>query len=160
MADGCWASPEVFVDHACSRLTSRSPSGETGPRLIIRTCKHILDRGRFCWAPAVNKRDYCYAHLRLRRYLWRMARAKRRVSCLKLPALVDMQSAQAATRRVRAALAGGQMEARWARPTLWALQMIAANFRAMERRPTLRMQGANESARSGRAFLTSPATRG
>jgi len=122
--------------HACSQLTE--------PRLIIRTCKHILDRGRFCRAPAMNQRDYCQAHLRLRRCLWRMARAGRRLARVKLPPLVDAQSVQAAKVRVRVALAGGRVDrvdAECARVMSWALQMIATNFRAMERRPTLGTRG-------------------
>ena len=100
------------MDHASSRLTS--PRG-TEPRLIIRTCKHILERGRFCRAPAMNKRDYCHAHLRLRQCRWRMARAGRRLACLKLPPPVDMQAVRTTTVRVRAALAGGHVDPESAR---------------------------------------------
>src|SRR5271157_3987068 len=114
------------MDHACSRLSSRSPSGETQPRLIIRTCKHILDSDRFCRAPAMNKRDYCHVHLRLRQRLWRMARARRRMgSGLKLPPLVDMQAVQVTAARVRTALAGGHMDRGSARLMFWGLQQMA-----------------------------------
>ena len=104
------------------------------PRLIIRTCKHILDRGTFCRAPAMNKRNYCHAHLRLRRCRWRMARAGRRLACLKLPPPVDMQAVRTTTVRVRAALAGGHVDPSWARLMLWAMQLATANLRYMERR--------------------------
>ncbi len=111
------------------------PAGQTEPRLIIRTCKHILDRGVFCRAPAMNKRDYCHAHLRLRQCRWRMARAGRRLACLKLPPPVDMQAVRTTTVRVRAALAGGHIDPSWARLMLWAMQLATANLRYMERRP-------------------------
>ena|SRR5271165_6752869 len=88
------------MDHASSRLTS--PKGME-PRMIIRTCKHILDRGVFCRAPAMNKRDYCHAHLRLRQCGWRMARAGRRMACLKLPLLVDMSAVRTAKVGARSA---------------------------------------------------------
>jgi len=125
------------MDHDRSRLTS--PKG-TEPRLIIRTCKHILDRGRFCRAPAMNKRDYCHAHLRLRQCRWRMARAGRRLACLKRPPLVDMQAVRTTTVRVRAALAGGHIDPESARLMLWAMQLAATNLRSMERRLASRRQ--------------------
>ena len=120
----------------------------TESRLIIRTCKHILDRGVFCRAPAMNKRDYCHAHLRLRQCRWRMARAGRRLACLKLPPAVDMQAVRTTTVRVRAALAGGHIDPSWARLMFWAMQLATANLRYMERRPP-----------SGRQFRSPPGER-
>ena len=131
------------MHHACSRLTSRPPSRDTNaelPRLVIRTCKHILDRGTFCRAPAMNGRDYCHSHLRLRLRLRRMARARRRLARLKLPPLIDRQAVQTAAVRVRAALAGGHIDSDRAGLIFYGLQMIAANLRSMECWPTSQTQ--------------------
>jgi hypothetical protein len=104
----------------------------TSPRLIIRTCKHILESGSFCRAAAVGGRAYCRAHLRLGVRRGKMARARRRAGVLELPPLTDMQAVQVGITRVRVALAADHIDADCARLLLWAMRQAAANLRFIE----------------------------
>ena len=102
------------------------------PRLVIRTCRHILDGGAFCLAAAVGGRAYCRAHLQLRTQLSKMARACRRAGFLKLPPLTDLQTVQAGMVKLQVALAGGHLDDGRARLLRYGLRQMAADFRFLE----------------------------
>lgn len=73
------------LSHDEPALGERTAAAAEEPRLIIRTCKHILESGACCRQPAVAGRKYCRAHLELRLRRRKMARARRRHSGLQLP---------------------------------------------------------------------------
>jgi len=135
-----------------ARREEGATSGNGPPRLVIRTCKHILEGGAFCRAAAVGGRAYCRAHLQLRTQLGRMARAGRRAGFIKLPPLVDMQAVQVGMTRVRAALAGGHLDDGRARVLRYALRQMAANFRFLEQWP------ASEQTRKSKQLYQIPIT--
>lgn len=102
------------------------------PRLVIRTCKHILDSGDFCRAAAVGGRTYCRAHLVLGVRCRKMARARRRARVVKLPPLIDAQAVQVGVTRVRVALAAERIDPERARLLRWAMRIAATNLRRIE----------------------------
>lgn len=103
------------------------------PRLLIRTCKHILDNGAFCRAAAVAGSPYCPAHRLLRQRLRRMARAHRRAGVIILPKLTDLTALQKAEIQVRVALEAGHIEPERARVVRYALRQLAADLRYQQR---------------------------
>src|SRR5271157_3969396 len=118
-----------------ARREEGATSGNGPPRLVIRTCKHILEGGAFCRAAAVGGRAYCRAHLQLRTQLGRMARAGRRAGFLKLPPLTDLQTVQAGMVKLQVALAGGHLDDGRARLLRYGLRQMAADFRFLEQWP-------------------------
>jgi len=118
-----------------ARREDEATSNNGPPRLVIRTCRQILEGGAFCRAAAVGGRAYCRAHLQLRTQLGKMARARRRAGFLKLPPLVDMQAVRVGMTRVRVALAGDHIDAGRARLLRYALRQMAANLRFLEQWP-------------------------
>ncbi|HME31167.1 MAG TPA: hypothetical protein VKG65_00295, partial [Terriglobales bacterium] len=101
-------------------------------RLIIRTCRHILDGGDVCQAAAVGGRTYCRAHLVLRVRCRRMARARRRAGMLKLPPLMNLPAVQVGITKVRVALAANHIDPDRARLLRWAMRIAATNLRRIE----------------------------
>ncbi len=123
----------------CSQLNFQRATGKGesvvaagSSRLIIRTCRHILDSGGFCQAAALGGRTYCRAHLVLRVRCRKMARARRRAGMLKLPALVDAQAVQAGVARVKVALEAQHIDRERARLLRWAMRVAATNLRRIE----------------------------
>jgi hypothetical protein len=102
------------------------------PGLIVRTCRHIGEAGDLCRAAAVGGRAYCRAHQRLRVRDRKTARARHRAEVLKLPALVNLQAVEAATARVRAALADEHIDAGLARLLRWGMRQAATDLRFIE----------------------------
>jgi hypothetical protein len=125
------AASQLTLDFAASKKRPRVASGS--PRLIIPTCKHILDSGALCRQPAVGGRRFCRAHLLLQVRQRRMARAHRRAGRILLPPLKDLQGVQAGLTQVRKALAAGRIEPKLAGTLRWALQQIASDIRFIER---------------------------
>ncbi len=123
---------------SCSQLSFRGASeeqscaAESSP-LIIRTCRHILDNGRFCRAAAVRDRRYCRAHVLLRLKQRRMARARRKLAVVNLPRLIDLEAVKAAHTVVRVAVAAGRMDPASARLIHWTLGHVASDMRFLER---------------------------
>jgi hypothetical protein len=99
------------------------------PRLIIRTCKHILEGDTFCRQPAVAGRKFCRAHLELRLRSRRMARARYWHSGVKLPRLTSLEAVEVARTRVAVALAFGHVDPDTARVLRWGLMQSAAHIR-------------------------------
>ena len=113
-----------------SRAGRKESAGASGPpRVIIRTCKHILESGAFCQAAAVGGRAYCRAHLVVRVRHSKMARARRRAGILRLPELSDLQAVQSGLKQVRVALDAGHLDEGRARLMRWAMRMIATDLR-------------------------------
>ena len=100
------------------------------PRLIIRLCAQMLKSGRLCRQPAVGGRRYCRAHILLQARLPKMARARRRTECLRLPSLTDLHGVQDALARVRAALDAGHLEPERARTLRYTLRFLASCIRS------------------------------
>jgi hypothetical protein len=96
------------------------------PRLIIRTCAHILESGRLCRQPAVGSRRHCRHHIVLQVRWHRMARARRRLACLRLPSVLDQHGIQVGLARMRAAVEGGYFEPEDARTVQFALRLAAS----------------------------------
>jgi len=113
-----------------SRAGRKESAGASGPpRLIIRTCKHILESGAFCQAAAVGGRAYCRAHLVVRVRHSKMARARRRAGILKLGELSSLQGVQAGLKQVQVALEAGHVDEGCARVLRWGLRMVASDLR-------------------------------
>src|SRR5271157_6066081 len=115
-----------------ARREEGATSDNGPPRLVIRTCRHILERGAFCRAAALGGRAYCRAHLQLRTQLSKMARACRPAGFLKLPPLTDLQTVQAGMVKLQVALAGGHLDDGRARLLRYGLRQMAADFRFLE----------------------------
>jgi len=96
------------------------------PRLIIRTCAHMLESGRLCRQPAVGGRRHCRHHIVLQVRRPRMARARRRLGYFHLPRLLDQQGVQAGLARMRSLLAAGYLEPGRARSLASVLYMVAS----------------------------------
>lgn len=118
-----------------------SPVAAKPRRVIVRTCKHFMESGVFCQAPAAGKGAYCWAHKQLRVRLARMARARRQSEVLKLPPAVDLQAVQTSLERIRIALALDRIDPARARLLRWAMRQAAANLRFFERRERLARRG-------------------
>ncbi len=129
--------PARIPDRPGYRTLNAGPAAGC-PRLIIRTCKHILESGAVCQAAALGGRAYCRAHLQLGVLRGKMARARRRGGILKLPLLVDLQAVEAGMARVRTAQDGGHVGEVRARLLRYGMRQFAADLRFM----------ANESAAS------------
>ncbi len=110
-------------------------------RLIIRTCKHILESGKFCQAPAAGKCAYCRVHQQLRVRLARMAQARRKAEVLKLPPPMDLQAVKVGLTRVRVALAAGRVDPAEAGLLRWAMRLAASNLRFIEQQKLLAAGG-------------------
>ena len=107
----------------------RAAAATEEPRLIIRTCKHILESGASCRQAAVAGSKYCRAHLELRLRRRTMARARRRHSGFKLPRLTSLEAVQDAQTRLAVALAFGHIDPEKARVLRWGLMQSAAYHR-------------------------------
>ena len=118
-------------------LGKRTAATVEAPRLIIRTCKHVLESGACCRQPAVAGRKYCRAHLELRLRRRRMVRARRRHRGLKLPRLTSLEAVQDAQTRVAVALAFGHIDPETARVLRCGLTQAAAHLRYMARQEGL-----------------------
>jgi len=137
------------MNHSCcSQLGFHGASAQQvhaaeSPPLIIRTCRHILESGRFCRAAAVRGRRYCRAHGLLRLRQRRMARARRKLAVVKLPRLMDLRAVQAAHQVARTASATGHMDAACARLVHQALRQVASAMRfiAWQKRQTRALGG-------------------
>jgi hypothetical protein len=117
--------------HWATRIKESATTAKP-PRLIIRTCRHILESGDVCQAAAVGGRTYCRAHLVLRVRCRKMARARRRAGSLKLPPLIDAQGVQVGVARVKVALAAEHIDPKRARLLRWAMRIAATNLRRIE----------------------------
>jgi len=131
-------------DAASSQLNFQPATGEGesvvaagSSRLIIRTCRHILDGGDVCQAAAVGGRTYCRAHLVLRVRCRKMARARRRAGMLKLPPLMNLPAVQVGITKVRVALAANHIDPDRARLLRWAMRIAATNLRRIEQQKQL-----------------------
>jgi len=102
------------------------------PRLIIRTCRHILESDKLCRQPAVRGRKYCRAHILLQVQRRSRARAHRRNGRFRLPPRMDLQGVQAGLARVQVALDAGHIESGRARSLRSALRLIASCTRSIE----------------------------
>lgn len=128
------------MGHAdCSQSNFHSAAAEqksaatTGPpRVIIRTCRHILESGGVCRQAAVGGRTYCRAHLVLRVRCRKMARARRRAGFVKLPPLIDPQAVQVGITRVKVALAAEHIDPDRARLLRWAMRIAATTLRRLD----------------------------
>jgi hypothetical protein len=118
-------------------IGKRAAAAPEEPRLIIRTCKHILESGACCRQPAVAGRKYCRAHLELRLRRRRMLRARRQHRGLKLPRLTSLEAVQDAHTRVAVALAFGHIDPETARVLRWSLMQSAAYQRFKARQEDL-----------------------
>jgi hypothetical protein len=121
---------------ACSQFNSyrgaekdASPVAAGPRRLIVRTCRHILENGNFCQAPAAGKSAYCRAHQQLRVRLGKMAQARRQREVLKLPPLMDLQAVQVGLTEVQIALATDRIDPAHAKLLRWAMRQAATNLR-------------------------------
>jgi hypothetical protein len=104
-----------------------------GAPLIIATCRHILNNGRFCRAAASGNRKYCRAHLVLRVRHRNIARARRPIPAVEMPRLFDMKSVQLADKRLSLALAAGLIDPQTARLMKSAIEMSVGVLRLMDR---------------------------
>ena len=123
-------------DAACSQLNpcpevkkDASPVAARPRRLIVRTCRHILETGNFCQSPATGKSAYCRAHKQLRVRLAKMAEARRQREVLKLPRLMDLQAVQVGLTKVQIALATDRIDPADAKLLRWAMRQSATNLR-------------------------------
>ena len=105
--------------------------GHSSSPLVIPTCRHIFDSGRFCRAGASRGQKYCRHHLRSRLLHRKMARARRRISAVQMPGLFDMQSIQLGARRLSVAVAAGRIDGPTARLMKSALDMSVNVLRLM-----------------------------
>jgi hypothetical protein len=110
-----WPEAKVKQTHA---------AGE--PRLIIRTCAHMLDCGRLCRQPAAGDRRHCRHHIVLQVRRHKMARAHRRLACLSLPPVLDQHGIEAGLMRIRVVVEAGYLEPADARAVQYALRMVAS----------------------------------
>jgi hypothetical protein len=123
-----------------------------GPRrLIVRTCRHILETGNFCQAPATGKSAYCRAHKQLRVRMAKMAEARRQREVLKLPPLMDLQAVQVGLTKVQIALATDRIDPAHAKLLRWAMRQSATNLRfiAEQERSAARSDAPQTECRPG-----------
>ena len=114
----------------CPEVEKDASPVAAGPRhLIVRTCRHILDTGNFCQAPAAGQSAYCRAHKQLRVRLGKMAQAHRQREALKLPRLIDLQAVQVGLTEVQIALATDRIDPAHAKLLRWAIRQAATNLR-------------------------------
>ena len=112
----------------CGRHPATAATRKINPSVIrvatvIRTCRHILDSGPFCQAPAVGSGTYCRAHRLLRIRGRKIARARRRIPPVILPELIDARSVELGAARVREAIRGNRIDRQTGRAMFWALQL-------------------------------------
>ena len=106
-----------------------APSTDT---LIIPTCRHILDSGVLCQAPAVSCRKYCRHHLSSRLRQRKMARSSRRTGGLNLPPLQTAADIRMGMARARIALQAGELDLSTAKTLLWGMEMAATVQRLID----------------------------
>lgn len=117
-----------------TRKTDKMTAAVAPPRpIVIPTCRHILEAGRFCLAATIGGGAYCRAHCLLRVRHRKMARARRRSPALKVPQLCNLQATDLCATRVRVAVAANRMDPQTGRLMLSLLQMSAASLRTIER---------------------------
>jgi len=101
----------------------------------LRTCAHTLSGGTCCRAAAQRHGRYCRAHQISRLRSRKIARATRRVRCLRFEHPADAGAIARNTVRVRYAAASGRMSPSAARLALYAFQFAARLDRASKPRP-------------------------
>jgi len=103
------------------------------PRLIIRTCDHMLKNGHRCGGAACRGQHLCRHHLDLRSRRLRMGRAERQIHLrFTVPLLQDRQSVRLAAARVRYAVDAGHMDPSVAQQLFFALRLASGNLRFLE----------------------------
>jgi len=100
-----------------------------------RACRHIHENGAYCRQPAVQKRKFCYQHLRARGRQMRMAREglKLRGRALVLPPLEDFVAIQQAIQMVLTALAFERVDQRYARTMLYGINQVSDNLKFQQK---------------------------
>ena len=119
------------------------------------TCRHEKADGTYCGSPALRDRKYCYYHLMERARRLRRARALRdnQPYRLEIQSLDNPYAIRAALTDIAQALAAGQLDPRTAGKLLYAIQLVNATNRRIEKMEAEAAKEAKEEVPQVRAPL-------